>query len=206
MRSTRRRGPSVERADATGGLVPLLSVENLEVAFKTQEGFVPAVRGVSFDIYPGETLAIVGESGSGKSTTAHAIINLLPGSGQVTGGKVMFEGRDLTQLHRGEIEDVRGKLIGLVPQDPMNSLNPVHRIGFQVEETIKASGLATTKRDVRKRAVEVLKEAGLSDAEFRLRQFPHEFSGGASARAHRYRPVVATRSCSSPTSPRVRSM
>jgi peptide/nickel transport system ATP-binding protein len=162
----------------TGAREPLLSVENLEVAFKTQEGFVPAVRGVSFDIYPGETLAIVGESGSGKSTTAHAIINLLPGSGQVTGGKVMFEGRDLTKLHRGEIEDVRGKLIGLVPQDPMNSLNPVHRIGFQVEETIKANGLAKTKRDVRKRAVEVLKEAGLSDAETRLRQFPHEFSGG----------------------------
>jgi len=161
-----------------GGLEPLLSVENLEVGFKTQEGFVPAVRGVSFDIYPGETLAIVGESGSGKSTTAHAIINLLPGSGQVTGGKVMFEGRDLTTLSRGEIENVRGKLIGLVPQDPMNSLNPVHRIGFQVEETIKANGLATTKRDVRKRAVEVLKEAGLSDAESRLRQFPHEFSGG----------------------------
>ena len=159
-------------------LEPLLSIENLEVAFKTQQGFVPAVRGVSFDIYPGETLAIVGESGSGKSTTAHAIINLLPGSGQVTGGRVMFEGRDLTDLSRGDIEDVRGKLIGLVPQDPMNSLNPVHRIGFQVEETIKANGLATTKRDVRKRAVEVLKEAGLSDAESRLRQFPHEFSGG----------------------------
>jgi len=161
-----------------GALEPLLSIENLEVAFKTQEGFVPAVRGVSFDIYPGETLAIVGESGSGKSTTAHAIINLLPGSGEVTGGKVLFEGRELTQLKRGEIEEVRGKLIGLVPQDPMNSLNPVHRIGFQVEETIRANGLATTKRDVRKRAIEVLKEAGLSDAEARLRQFPHEFSGG----------------------------
>ncbi len=161
-----------------GALEPLLSVENLEVAFKTQDGFVPAVRGVSFDIYPGETIAIVGESGSGKSTTAHAIINLLPGSGKVTGGKVMFEGRDLTKVSKGEIEDVRGKLIGLVPQDPMNSLNPVHRIGFQVEETIRANGLATTKRDVRKRAVEVLKEAGLSDAEARLRQFPHEFSGG----------------------------
>jgi peptide/nickel transport system ATP-binding protein len=159
-------------------LEPLLKVENLEVAFKTQDGFVPAVRGVSFDVYPGETIAIVGESGSGKSTTAHAIINLLPGSGRITGGKVLFEGRDLARLKRGEMEAVRGREIGLVPQDPMNSLNPVHRIGFQVEETIRANGLATSKRDVRKRAVQVLKEAGLSDADQRLRQFPHEFSGG----------------------------
>ena len=157
---------------------PLLSVENLEVAFKTQDGYVPAVRGVSFDIYPGEMLAIVGESGSGKSTTAHAIINLLPGSGKITGGKVLLEGRDLTTHSRSDMEDVRGKEIGLVPQDPMNSLNPVHRIGFQVEEAIRANGQATSKRAVRKRAIEVLQEAGLADADKRLRQFPHEFSGG----------------------------
>jgi len=158
--------------------VPLLSVENLEVAFRTQDGFVPAVRGISFDIYPGETMAIVGESGSGKSTTAHAIINLLPGSGQITGGAVRFEGRDLTKLTRPQIEDVRGKLIGLVPQDPMNSLNPVHRIGFQVEETILANGQAHGRREARQRAIQALQEAGLADADKRLRQFPHEFSGG----------------------------
>jgi peptide/nickel transport system ATP-binding protein len=157
---------------------PLLSVQNLEVAFKTQEGIVPAVRGVSFDVYPGETLAIVGESGSGKSTTAHAIVNLLPGSGRVTGGRVLFEGRDLVPLKRREIEAIRGREIGLVPQDPMNSLNPVWRIGFQVEETILANGLARSKREARRRAIEVLKDAGLADAERRLRQFPHEFSGG----------------------------
>ncbi|MFT4052758.1 MAG: ABC transporter ATP-binding protein [Microbacterium sp.] len=159
-------------------LSPLLSVENLEVAFKTQDGLVPAVRGVSFDVYPGETIAIVGESGSGKSTTAHAIIDLLPGSGRVTGGSVVFEGRDLTKIGRSEMEAVRGKEIGLVPQDPMNSLNPVHRIGFQVEETIRANGLAKSRREVRTRAIQVLKEAGLHDADHRLRQFPHEFSGG----------------------------
>ncbi|AYF98486.1 dipeptide ABC transporter ATP-binding protein [Protaetiibacter intestinalis] len=157
---------------------PLLRIEDLKVSFKTSDGFVPAVRGVSFDVYPGETIAIVGESGSGKSTTAHAIINLLPGSGKVVGGRVLFEGRDLAQLGRREMEAVRGKEIGLVPQDPMNSLNPVHRIGFQVEETIRANGLASSKREVRKRAIEVLKEAGLADADQRLRQFPHEFSGG----------------------------
>jgi peptide/nickel transport system ATP-binding protein len=133
---------------------------------------------VSFDVYPGETVAIVGESGSGKSTTAHAIINLLPGSGRITGGKVLFEGRDLTQFKRHEMESLRGREIGLVPQDPMNSLNPVHRIGFQVEETIRANGLATSRREVRKRAIQVLKDAGLADADQRLRQFPHEFSGG----------------------------
>jgi peptide/nickel transport system ATP-binding protein len=159
-------------------LEPLLQVENLEVAFKTSDGFVPAVRGVSFDVYPGETVAIVGESGSGKSTTAQAIINLLPGSGKITGGRVLFEGRDLTQLKRREMESMRGREIGLVPQDPMNSLNPVHRIGFQVEETIRANGLASSRREVRKRAVQVLHDAGLSDAGERLRQFPHEFSGG----------------------------
>jgi peptide/nickel transport system ATP-binding protein len=159
-------------------LTPLLQVQDLEVSFKTQEGFVPAVRGVSFDVYPGETVAIVGESGSGKSTTAHAIIDLLPASGKVMGGQVLFDGRDLTKLPRWEIEEVRGELIGLVPQDPMQSLNPVWNIGFQVEEAIRANGIATNKREIRKRAIQVLKEAGLQDADKRLRQFPHQFSGG----------------------------
>jgi peptide/nickel transport system ATP-binding protein len=159
-------------------LMPLLEVKNLEVGFTTTDGHVAAVRDVSFDVYPGETVAIVGESGSGKSTTAHAIINLLPGSGKVTGGQVLFEGRDLTKLRRAEIEDVRGKLIGLVPQDPMQSLNPVWNIGFQVEEAIRANNIATNKRDVRKRAIQVLKEAGLQDADRRLKQYPHQFSGG----------------------------
>src|SRR6185503_8399833 len=126
------------------------------------------VRGIDLEIYPGETLAIVGESGSGKSTTAHAIINLLPGSGRITGGEIIFEGRDLTKLKTAEIESVRGRLIGLVPQDPMQSLNPVWNIGFQVEETIRANGLAQSKRDIRKHAIQVLREAGLQDADRRL--------------------------------------
>jgi len=156
----------------------LLTVTDLEVGFRTQNGLVPAVRGVSFDVYPGETVAIVGESGSGKSTTAHALINLLPGSGTVTGGQVLFQGRDLTTASRRQMEQIRGSEIGLVPQDPMNSLNPVWSIGFQVEEAIRANGLATSRRAVRKRAIEVLHEAGLSDADRRLGQFPHQFSGG----------------------------
>jgi peptide/nickel transport system ATP-binding protein len=157
---------------------PLLEIKDLEVGFQTADGLVPAVRGVSLDVYPGETVAIVGESGSGKSTTAHAIINLLPGSGRILGGQVLFEGRDLTKLKTAEIESVRGRLIGLVPQDPMQSLNPVWNIGFQVEEAIRANGVATEKREVRKRAIQVLKEAGLQDADRRLRQYPHQFSGG----------------------------
>ncbi len=157
---------------------PLLSVTDLEVAFRTQDGTVPAVRGVSFDVYPGETVAIVGESGSGKLTTAHAIINLLPGSGMITGGSVQFEGRELSRFSPREMERVRGREIGLVPQDPMNSLNPVWSIGFQVQEAVRANGLASTRRAAKKRAVQVLREAGLSDAEHRLHQFPHQFSGG----------------------------
>ncbi|HTL41099.1 MAG TPA: ABC transporter ATP-binding protein [Pseudolysinimonas sp.] len=166
---------ALQKKPASG---PLLEVKNLEVSFRTADGVVNAVRDVSFDVYPGETVAIVGESGSGKSTTAHAIIDLLPGSGQVTGGQILFNGRDLVGLKRQQIEEIRGAEIGLVPQDPMQSLNPVWNIGFQVEEAIRANGIATSKRDVRKRAIQVLKEAGLQDAERRLRQFPHQFSGG----------------------------
>jgi len=157
---------------------PLLEIKNLQVGFRNQRGIVPAVNGVDITLMPGQTLAIVGESGSGKSTTAHAIINLLPGSGVITGGEVLFEGRDITKLSEKQLEEVRGKRIGFVPQDPMANLNPVWSIGFQVEEAIRANGIATNKKDVKRRAIEVLKEAGLADADRRLRQFPHQFSGG----------------------------
>jgi peptide/nickel transport system ATP-binding protein len=157
---------------------PLLEVRDLHVGFRTQSGVVSALNGVSFSMDRGETVAIVGESGSGKSTTAAAIINLLPGTGQITGGSVLFEGRDLANASRQELEDIRGKSIGFVPQDPMSNLNPVWSIGFQVEETIRANGLASGKKDVRKKAIEVLKSAGLADADERMHQFPHQFSGG----------------------------
>src|SRR3954464_3284257 len=160
------------------GRAPLLQVKNLHVGFRTQGGLVPALNGVNLTIERGETVAIVGESGSGKSTTAAAIINLLPGTGKITEGEVLFEGRDLAKASRSELEDVRGKLIGFVPQDPMSNLNPVWSIGKQVEETVAANGLASGKKAVRAKTVEVLKQAGLSDAEARLHQFPHQFSGG----------------------------
>ncbi|UOE45635.1 dipeptide ABC transporter ATP-binding protein [Agromyces larvae] len=157
---------------------PLLQIKNLEVGFKTQEGMVTAVDGVSFSLYRGQSLAIVGESGSGKSTTAHAIINLLPGSGRVTGGQILLDGQDLTKVSKREMEQIRGRKIGFVPQDPMSNLNPVWSIGFQVEEAIRANGIATGKKAVKARAIEVLKQAGLQDADRRLKQFPHQFSGG----------------------------
>ncbi|MDN4638713.1 ABC transporter ATP-binding protein [Agreia sp. PsM10] len=156
---------------------PLLQIRDLQVGFKTQRGFIPAVKGVDLTLNAGQTLAIVGESGSGKSTTAQAIIDLLPGAGKVTGGEILFEGRDLTKLSAKAMQDVRGRLIGYVPQDPMSNLNPVWNIGFQVEEAIRANGVAQGK-DARKRTIEVLQEAGLSDAGDRLKQYPHQFSGG----------------------------
>ena len=157
---------------------PLLEVKDLEVAFRTQNGVVQALRGVSFSLERGSSLAIVGESGSGKSTTAHAIINLLPGTGFISGGQILLDGQDLTKASPHEMEAIRGRKIGFVPQDPMSNLNPVWSIGFQVEEAIRANGIATGKKAVRKRAIEVLKEAGLHDADRRLKQFPHQFSGG----------------------------
>lgn len=157
---------------------PLVSVRDLEIAFKTQSGSVKAVRGVDFDIYPGETVAIVGESGSGKSTTATALMNLLPGTGKISGGQVLIEGRDISKLSQREMAAVRGHVIGYVPQDPMSNLNPVWSVGFQVREAIRANGLATSKKEVDARAIEVLQQAGLSDAERRMKQFPHQFSGG----------------------------
>ncbi|TCK01104.1 ABC transporter ATP-binding protein [Nocardia alba] len=161
---------------------PLLDIRDLDVGFTADGKQIPAVRGVNLTVYPGQTVAIVGESGSGKSTTAHAIINLLPGTGKVTGGSILFDGKDLTKASEKEIVAIRGNGIGLVPQDPMSNLNPVWKIGFQIRETLVANGIATGDA-ARERAVELLAEAGMSDAERRVNQYPHEFSGGMRQRA-----------------------
>ncbi|MCK6081052.1 ABC transporter ATP-binding protein [Microbacterium sp. EYE_5] len=162
---------------------PLLQIRDLKVAFATGKKEREVLHGVDLDVFPGETVAIVGESGSGKSTTAAAVIDLLPGTGKVTGGSIMLDGVDLTKAGRREMEAIRGRDIGYVPQDPMSNLNPVWSIGFQVEEAVRANGLASTKREARARAIEVLKQAGLADAERRMHQFPHQFSGGMRQRA-----------------------
>ncbi len=166
----------------TAAPVPLLEISDLRVDFRSRGRDVPAVRGVGLTVYPGQTVAIVGESGSGKSTTAAAVLGLLPGNGTVTGGKILFDGKDLAQASRREFEKVRGSGIGLVPQDPNTNLDPVWRVGFQVRETLVANG-AAKRGEARTRAVEVLRQAGLRDPEKRAAQYPHEFSGGMKQRA-----------------------
>jgi peptide/nickel transport system ATP-binding protein len=161
---------------------PLLQVRDVAVEFRTVDGTVHAVEGVDLDLAAGETLAIVGESGSGKSTTAMAVIGLLPGNGKVTQGSILFEGEDLVGASESVMRGIRGRSIGLVPQDPMSNLNPVAKIGTQVAETLLAHGLATRK-DVDRKVVETLAAAGLPDAKERAKQYPHEFSGGMRQRA-----------------------
>ncbi|MBW9122000.1 dipeptide ABC transporter ATP-binding protein [Microbacterium trichothecenolyticum] len=161
---------------------PLLQVRDVAVQFQTIDGPVHAVEGVDLDIAAGETLAIVGESGSGKSTTAMATIGLLPGNGKVTQGSILFEGEDLVGAPESVMRTIRGRSIGLVPQDPMSNLNPVTRIGTQIAETLLAHGLATRK-DVDRKVVETLAAAGLPNAQARAKQYPHEFSGGMRQRA-----------------------
>jgi peptide/nickel transport system ATP-binding protein len=173
--------------DATGGTAvadprtPLLKVRDLRVEFRTSTGVVNALRGADLTVYPGQAVAIVGESGSGKSTTAHAVINLLPGNGRVTGGSIVFDGQELVGLPERRFVGIRGAKVGLVPQDPMTNLNPVWSIGFQVREALKANGL--DRQDANRRVAELLAEAGLPDAARRAKQYPHEFSGGMRQRA-----------------------
>ncbi|MEZ2122314.1 dipeptide ABC transporter ATP-binding protein [Corynebacterium sp. CCM 9203] len=161
---------------------PLLELKDLCVSFTSSTGTVEAVRNVNLTIYPGQSVAIVGESGSGKSTTAMAVIGLLPGTGRVTNGEILYKGKDISKLSSKEMESYRGSEIGLVPQDPMSNLNPVWRIGTQIKESLKANNIATGSR-ADKRVAELLEEAGLPDAERRAKQYPHEFSGGMRQRA-----------------------
>lgn len=161
---------------------PLLQIENLSVAFRAGKEFLTAVDQANLTIYPGQTIAIVGESGSGKSTLAHAVIDLLPGNGHVTGGRILFEDIDIASANKSKILALRGSSIGLVPQDPMSNLNPLWKVGRQIKEALVANDVAHGAA-ADKRVVELLEEAGLPDAERRARQFPHEFSGGMRQRA-----------------------
>ncbi|MFD5213508.1 ABC transporter ATP-binding protein [Microbacterium sp. NPDC058345] len=161
---------------------PLLQVSGLAVDFGTMDGVVHAVEDVDLEIAPGETVAIVGESGSGKSTTAMAVIGLLASGGRVARGSILLDGRELVGISESALRDIRGRDIGMVPQDPMSNLNPVAKIGTQVAETLLAHGLATRK-DVDAKVIAALSAAGLPDPERRAKQYPHELSGGLRQRA-----------------------
>ncbi|MEU1343583.1 ABC transporter ATP-binding protein [Streptomyces sp. NPDC005827] len=171
-----------EPENGEGVSTPLLEIRGLSVSYRTRSGSVAAVRGVDLDVWPGQVTAVVGESGSGKSTTAHAVTRLLAANGTIDAGTVRFGRHDLATLSEAELRTVRGARIGLVPQDPTVSLNPVKRIGEQVAEVLRVHGLAT-RRSAAAEAVEVLNRAGLPDAAVRARQYPHELSGGMRQRA-----------------------
>ncbi|WP_153124935.1 ABC transporter ATP-binding protein [Peribacillus tepidiphilus] len=156
----------------------VLEVKDLNISFHTFAGEVKAIRGVSFDLMKGETLAIVGESGSGKSVTTKSIMGLLPpGNSEVKKGEILFDGNDLTKLSDRQMQKIRGKEISMIFQDPMTSLNPTMKIGKQImEPIIKHQKLS--KAAAKERAIELLRLVGIPQPEVRFQQYPHQFSGG----------------------------
>ena len=158
-------------------MIPLLSVHDLETAFFPEEGTVRAVRGVSFELEAGETLGLVGESGCGKSVTALSIMRLLPPSGRIVAGRVELEGADLVAASRRALQRIRGKHIAMVFQDSMTSLNPLLTVGRQISESLETH-LGFSGREASRRAIELLEEVGVPEPARRLKQFPHQLSGG----------------------------
>jgi oligopeptide/dipeptide ABC transporter ATP-binding protein len=169
----------------------LLEIEDLRVEFQTQLGTIKAVDGISYSVAAGETVAVVGESGCGKSVSALAVLRLVPSPpGEITGGSIRFEGRDLRTASEEEIRQVRGREISMVFQEPMTSLNPVLSIGIQLTESMRTH-LGLSQKQATARAVELLGLVGISEAEGRLRQYPHHFSGGMRQRVM----IAAALSC-----------
>ena len=155
----------------------LVEVKNLEVSFFTYAGEVKAVRGISYNLKPGEVMGIVGESGSGKSVSSYGLMGIIPEPGKVIGGQILFEGRDVTAMSEKELLKIRGKDISMIFQDPMTSLNPLFTIGNQIEESLRKH-TSLDKDQRQKRMVELLTLVGINQPEKRLKQYPHEFSGG----------------------------
>jgi peptide/nickel transport system ATP-binding protein len=155
----------------------LLSVKDLEVQFSTRKSNIYAVNGISFDLDQGDTLGIVGESGCGKSVTSLAMLGILPKQGRVPNGSVEFDGQDLLKLGDSQLRDIRGKDIAMIFQDPMTSLNPVLRIGQQLTEALRRH-MNLDKDGAREEAISLLEQVGIPDPGSRLRDYPHQFSGG----------------------------
>ena len=163
---------------------PVLSIRDLVVEFKTEDGIVHAVDGISYDVFPGETLGIVGESGSGKSVSTMSILGLIPQPpGRIPSGTAMFKGKDLLKLKSRELRTFRGEELAMIFQDPMTSLNPVLKVGVQLGEAIKAHHPKEPDATVKKRVVDLLELVGVPNPEARYDQYPHEFSGGMRQRA-----------------------
>ncbi|MFF7157544.1 dipeptide ABC transporter ATP-binding protein [Streptomyces sp. NPDC008139] len=156
---------------------PLLDIRGLRISYRTRTGTVPAVRGIDLTVQPGEVVALVGESGSGKSTAALAVTGLLPRGGSLDAGAVLFDGADVARAGETGLRGLRGREIGLIPQDPMLSLNPVRRVGSQVAEALLIHRLAD-RAGAARQALDLLGEAGLPDPVRVARQYPHELSGG----------------------------
>jgi oligopeptide/dipeptide ABC transporter ATP-binding protein len=161
---------------------PLLAVEDLHVQFSTRRGTVYAVNGISFEVARGETLGIVGESGCGKSVTSLAVLGLLARNGRVPSGRALFEGRDLIAQSDRALRSIRGREIAIIFQDPMTSLNPVLTIGRQIREALKVH-FGMNKKEAEARAAELVDRVGIPSARARLKDYPHQFSGGMRQRA-----------------------
>lgn len=155
----------------------ILSVQDLSVSFRTYNGMVRAVRGISYDLKRGETVAIVGESGSGKSVSIKSIMGILTRNAVVDSGKIIYEGRDLLSLDEGEYQKIRGAKIGLIFQDPLSALNPLMKIGHQITEAIFLNG-KISRKDAHDKAIELMEAVGIPEAEQRFNQYPFQFSGG----------------------------
>jgi oligopeptide/dipeptide ABC transporter ATP-binding protein len=161
---------------------PLLSIRDLTVEFDTDDGVVHAVTGVTYDVFPGETLGIVGESGSGKSVSTMSLLGLIPQPpGRVVSGEAIFDGRDLLKIKQSELRRIRGGAVAMVFQDPMTSLNPVFKVGEQISEALVAHG--QDEKAATQRAGELLRIVGIPNPDQRAKQYPHEFSGGMRQRA-----------------------
>ena len=154
----------------------ILKVDDLCISFRAYGGMVRAVRGVSFELHRGETLAIVGESGSGKSVSIKAIMGILPSNAVIEGGSIRYDGMDLTKVSEEQFHQIRGHRIGLIFQDPLSALNPIMKIGKQITEVLRLSGYG--RQEARKRALELMEAVGIPEPEKRFDQYPFQFSGG----------------------------